>query len=224
MKRCLSVLAATLAMSLPFADIAQADHDRARGDGVLRLRIGPIEFRSQPSARSDRRRGVVVMRAFPYDTDDDVRIPFPRGDARWLERQEARQRDLDRQLGSGLRQLRRSGAVAVSQRPLPAPRMHTATPTRATGIIEEAEVLGPPPPVPAILPDPKPLTEVGTASAADVDQHGAAAFAILSTPDALGLPELPDGGSYYVLNGRVVTLDAEAQKALTVAALQSALR
>ncbi len=224
MRRCLSILAAALAVTLPVADMAQADHNRR--DGALRLRIGPIEFRAPARVitRSDRRRGVVVTRSFPYDGfEDDEVFPFVQGeDGRWRHLPDGRAGRLDRELGAALDAMRRDlalrqgyeaprgGAVAVSKLPRPAPRR--------TPIIEEEAVLGPVPPVAV------PVTDVGQASAADVTTYGADAFALLSKPDALGLPDLPGGGQYYVLNGRIVTLDAEAQRALTVAALEAALQ
>lgn len=223
MKRTFSALAAAVAVTLGMAGSALADHDRLRGDGVVTLRIGPIEFVTRPKARHNRRSSAVVMRSFPYDDDDFMRLPFPRGDARWVRRQELHQRELDRQLGRGLYEIRRNGAVAASRRPVPAPRPAAPVVSRPV-IVEELQVLGPPPPAAPSLPGPAPLTEVGTASAADVTRYGPSAFALLSAPAALGLPDLPDGGSYYVLNGRVVTLDAEAQQALTVAALEAALQ
>jgi len=252
MFRRVFAIAAAAAFLIPLADVAVANQIGSHSGGGLHLRIGPVQFHGGPAPRIwiDRRRGVEVGRrgapVFPYDTfeNDYVAVTPVEGDYGFLPPQDrTRARLLDQDLGAALEALRRdmghrNGAALMIPEPnarrveeeievtrLPEAGTQPAPAAKRFGvIIEEEAVIGPLTLLDGSEASVKPVTSVGTASVSDVVTHGPAAFAVLSHPDALGLSQLPTAQSYYVLNGKVVTLDAEAQRALTVAAFEAALR
>lgn len=160
-------------------------------------------------------------------------------------RDRARARQLDAELGRELEALRRDLArrgelrrAAPPPQPLmrrpvqPEPEVEVTrlperpaeAPLASAPVIEEEAVLGPVELLTEPVEDLSATTgAVRTIGAAEVARHGPQAFALLENPDAAGLPPLSGGRSYYRLNGEVVIADAEAERALIVAALNEVL-
>ena len=215
MPRSFITLAAALAVLLPLASAANADH-RHRSQNILDLDLGAALFGNRGQPR--------------------LRIEFGQpGQRSW---------QLDEDLGRALEQLRRDLTLRQTYEPiqperravdpeprreievarLPAPGTQPlVSVTNARPIIEEEAVLGRIDLLTEAAPAASPTGKVRSASANDVVRYGPEAFAEIVDPTALGLPEPSGSDDYFRLNGEVVALDDKAQLALLTAALTQVL-
>ncbi len=223
----------------------------ARGMPRIRIELGRQTRRGGLVARSYA--PYVTPYAPPLYLDDDyLEDDIERLDqASWHDRRlsprdRARARQLDLELGRQLEALRldlsRRGELrrtapppvrrSVQPQPQPEPEIEVTrlperpaeAPLAAAPVIEEEAVIGPV----ELLSAPAetetaPAGAPRTISAEEVERQGPEAFALIDDPGAAGLPPLDGGRSYYRLNGEVVIADAEAERALIVAALNRVL-